>query len=192
MQVWLLHGTSEYQGLTHGSCSSSLCCQVFQWHASDPGHCLAWSGASHSRGTKAHRGHTSGMSVPATILSEVLLVSEIWSTLRDNQITCASRQCWNAVHTATGCCLQSCHKNVKRLYRIQSASLIPSSYCFGCSALWLWQVFQASQNCCPSLDDVPDLFNPKTVIVIQIRPLNSGIQTQKSPIKTYSYVGVMF
>ncbi len=84
MQVWLLHGTSQYQGFTHGSRSSSLCCQIFQWYASNAGYCLAWSGASHSRGIKTHRGHTSGMSVQATMLSEVLLVSEIWSTLRDS------------------------------------------------------------------------------------------------------------
>ena len=45
------------------------------------------------------------MSVLATMLSAVFLVSETWSTLRDNQITCASRRCWNAVHTHCDCLL---------------------------------------------------------------------------------------
>ncbi len=99
MQVWLLHGTSPDQGLTHGCCSSSLCCQILQWHASNAGHCLAWSGASHSRGTKTNRGHTSGMSVQVTMFSEVLLVSETWSISHHNQIMYASRHGWSAAHT---------------------------------------------------------------------------------------------
>ena len=102
------------------------------------------------------------------MLSEVLLASETWSTLRDNQILYASRQCWNAVHTVV------CNADTRST---QSASVTPSSFVL------------AAQLCdCDKFGKIPNhwlmslsSFNPKAVILVQKRPFDNGIADSETP-----------